>query len=139
MKGLSKLLKEAKAEEQGSWETFDLAYGHLVRTRQLIQKTIIVGKRETRRRVSKMNQKIKDRVKGPDGKLTTTLEVWEYQQAQYRWNARLVSFLRDAQRMESDLLDILSARGMGGVVSEDDLERLDFYKPREPEQEEEDR
>lgn len=139
MKGLSKILKEAQATETNSWKTFDLAYGHLQRVRQLIQQTVILGKQETNRQVAKLNQEIKDRKKGPDGKLTNALQVWEYQQSRYRWNARLVRFLRDAQRMESDLLDILSARGMGGVVSEDDLERLDFYKPREPEEEEEDR
>ena len=114
---------EVKLPPKNSWDAFEQAYQHIVKARKMMQRTVIMGKAENNRKITALQEKIKNREKKPDGSLYSPLEAWDLQQSSYRWNSKYIGFMKDLQDIEATYLDFLSSRGIG-LIGEDDLEEI---------------
>ena len=121
---LRKVLQENTAKDaKTSWSAFEQAYQHIVNARKLMERTVILGKAENNKKVQEIREKIRKRIKKPDGARFTEMDAYKAQQSSYQWNIKYIGFLRELQQIESTYLDFLSSRGIG-TIDENDLEEI---------------
>lgn len=129
---LSSLLKEDKTLPQpvNSFESFYWSYYYLVRSRRMIERSIVQGKSELNKTVRDLKHRIDNRIKRKDGTLVSPLEPGEKQTSHYIWNKKQIEFLKQVQDLESTWLNLLSSRGLD-MFDEEDIEEKTFFKMRE--------
>ena len=129
---LSSLLKEVQSKPipKNSYESFYWSYYYIVRSRRMIERSIVQGKMELNRTIKDLNHRIENRVKDKNGDLTSPLEVHEKKTNHFVWNKRQVEFLKQVQNLESTWLNLLSSRGLD-MFDEEDIEEKTFFKMRD--------
>ena len=134
---VSALMKKLKSSGYGSFDTFSLAYKHLVITRKCVMRSMLLSKQEKAQKIAKIEDQIEKRVKDKDGNLINPNLIPDIQSNHWYWMRRYNQFLRKLQELEADWYDLLASRGVN-VLTADDVEEVEFLAPKESSSEKED-
>ena len=119
-----------KLKGQSSWDCFSYSYQHLVIVRRMLERSLILSKKERNKKVQKLKQMEDDRVKKDDGTFVSPLEIDDLKREYWFFDRRTVGFLKKVQDLENEWFSLLSVRGLD-ILTDEDIEDVTLYVPRE--------